>query len=90
MVTMTTNDDETIDRSSWTPEEIEEERLETLISPLFDMFLKFQDDFAAKALDEIGLSDADAETKAQIMEKSDLKNSRFRMGSAFRLSSSSC
>jgi len=87
---MTTNDDETIDRSSWTPEEIEEERLETLISPLFDMFLKFQDDFAAKALDEIGLSDADAETKAQIMEKSDLKNSRFRMGSAFRLSSSSC
>ena len=52
------------DRSDWTPEMLEEQRLEELFSPLFDMWLAFEQKFGEVALDEQGVSAEDAETYA--------------------------
>jgi len=53
--------------NSWTPEMIEEDRLDNLCSPLFDMFLAFERTFAAKAIDELNVTDEDAEKFATHM-----------------------
>ncbi len=48
--------------------EAEEERLDNLCSPLFDMFLAFEKQFAARAIDELDISDHDAEAIARMLK----------------------
>jgi len=50
------------------PEDREEFRLENAISPLFDMWLRFESVFADRAIDRLDVSDADAEAAAKKME----------------------
>lgn len=47
-----------------------DEQLEDKHSPLFDLFLTFQDTFATKAIDELDISNDEAERVAIAMEKS--------------------
>jgi hypothetical protein len=61
------SEDDGIDRSDWPPEMIEEDRVERLTSPLFDMWLEFERAFAAKAIDDLDVSDEDAEKAAAQM-----------------------
>jgi hypothetical protein len=56
------------DRANWTPEMIEEDRLETLHSPLFDLFLRFERAFCRMVIDRHDISDDDAERVACRME----------------------
>jgi hypothetical protein len=51
-----------------TPEEREEARVDDAIDPLFDMWLRFEDAFADRAIDRLDVSDADAEVAAKKME----------------------
>lgn len=46
----------------------EEERLDALCESLFSLFLRFQNAFARAAIDKMGLTDADAEGIARMME----------------------
>lgn len=46
------------------PEEREEFRLDEAISPLFDMWLRFENVFADRAIDRLDISDEDAEAAA--------------------------
>jgi hypothetical protein len=48
--------------------EEEHERLDGLMSPLFDIWLKFRDDFARVAIEKLDLTDEDAEACARLME----------------------
>jgi hypothetical protein len=50
------------------PEDREELRLENATSPLFDMWLRFEEAFANRAIDRLDISDADAEAAAKRME----------------------
>ncbi len=50
------------------PEESEEARIEDVTSPLFDMWLRFEDVFADRAIDRLDISDEDAEAAAKRME----------------------
>lgn len=56
-----------IDTSGWTPEQIEEYRVEQLTSPLFDLFLRFERAFTRLAIDKLDITDADAESAAAVM-----------------------
>lgn len=49
----------------------EQFRLENATSPLFDMWLRFQDAFANRAIDRLDISDDDAEAAAKLMDGSD-------------------
>jgi hypothetical protein len=51
-----------------TLEEREEARVDDAIDPLFDMWLRFEDAFADRAIDRLDVSDADAEVAAKKME----------------------
>lgn len=51
-----------------TPDECEEARIEEVMSPLFDMWLRFEDAFADRAIDRLDVSNEDAETAAKKME----------------------
>jgi hypothetical protein len=53
---------------SWPPEEREHRRVEIATSPLFDMFLRFEDVFCDRAIDRLDISDEDAEAAARQME----------------------
>lgn len=48
----------------------EQFRLENATSPLFDMWLRFQDAFANRAIDRLDISDDDAEAAAKLMDDS--------------------
>lgn len=50
------------------PEDREEFRLEDATSPLFDMWLRFENVFGDRAIDRLDLSDEDAEAAAKRME----------------------
>ena len=50
------------------PEDREETRIELIISPLFDLWLRFERSFARRAIDQLDISDEDAETAAKKME----------------------
>lgn len=50
------------------PDECEECRVELSIDPLFDMWLRFEQVFADRAIDRLDVSDADAEAAAKKME----------------------
>ncbi len=52
---------------SWVTEE-ELERLDELQGPLFDLWLKFREDFARTAIESLDISDEDAEKCARMME----------------------
>jgi hypothetical protein len=65
-----------IDRSTWPAEWIEEERLEKVTEPLFDMWLRFERAFARLAIDRLDVSDDDAEKMAVRMEASDTESGR--------------
>lgn len=52
------------------PEEREQWRLEEVGNPLFDMWLRFCDVFADRAIDRLDVSDEDAEAMAKMMEGS--------------------
>jgi hypothetical protein len=52
------------------PEDREEARVERIIDPLFDMWLRFEHVFADRAIDRFDVSDADAEAAAKKMEGS--------------------
>jgi hypothetical protein len=60
------------------PEACEEARVERVISPLFDMWLRFEQAFARRAIDQLDVSDEDAETAAKQMEATNTAS-----GSAF-------
>ena len=51
-----------------TPEQREELRLENATSPLFDMWLRFENVFADRGIDRLDISDEDAEAAAKRME----------------------
>lgn len=51
-----------------TSDKHEELRLEETISPLFDMWLRFEASFGDQAIDHFDVSDKDAETVANKME----------------------
>jgi hypothetical protein len=51
----------TVDRES---DEAEIDRIDDLASPLFDMLLEFEQAFCNRAIDELDITDADAETLA--------------------------
>jgi hypothetical protein len=51
-----------------TPEEREERRVENATNPLFDMWLRFTDVFADRAIDRLDITDEDAEAAAKQME----------------------
>lgn len=53
------------------PEDREEFRIEDATSPLFDMFLRFRDIFADRAIDRLDITDEDAEAMAKKMEDGD-------------------
>jgi hypothetical protein len=53
---------------SWPPEEREYRRVEIATSPLFDMFLRFEDVFCDRAIDRLNISDEDAEVAAKQMD----------------------
>lgn len=61
MVEQGTNDDPTQ----------EQDRLDALCEPLFELFLRFQNAFARAAIDKMKVSDEDAEQIAQMMEGRD-------------------
>lgn len=48
--------------------EEEHERLDGLMSPLLDIWLKFRDDFARTAIEKLDLTDEDAAACACVME----------------------
>jgi len=48
--------------------EEEHERLDVLMSTLFDMWLKFRDDFARAAIERLNFTDENAEACARMME----------------------
>lgn len=73
---MVTAMDDDYDRSDWTPEMIEEERLNDLIGPLFDLWLRFESAFGRLAIDRFDISDEDAEAFAKHMEESGTDGSR--------------
>lgn len=50
------------------PEDREYRRVEIVTSPLFDMWLRFTDVFADRAIDRLDITDEDAEAAAQQME----------------------
>ena len=50
------------------PAEREEFRIENAISPLFDMWLRFEGVFGDRAIDRLDISDEDAEAAAKGME----------------------
>ena len=50
------------------PEEREEMRIGQVMGPLFDMWLRFEDVFADRAIDRLDVSDEDAEAAAKRME----------------------
>lgn len=50
------------------PEDREEARVENATSPLFDMWLRFEEAFCNRAIDRLDVSDADAEAAAKKME----------------------
>lgn len=50
------------------PEEREYRRVEIATSPLFDMWLRFLDVFADRAIDRLDITDEDAEAAAKQME----------------------
>jgi hypothetical protein len=50
------------------PEDREYRRVEIATSPLFDMWLRFLDVFADRAIDRLDITDADAEAAAKQME----------------------
>lgn len=50
------------------PEAREEWRVENATSPLFDMWLRFEDVFADRAIDRLDITDEDAEAMATKME----------------------
>ena len=50
------------------PAEREEFRIENTISPLFDMWLRFESVFGDRAIDRLDISDEDAEAAAKGME----------------------
>ncbi len=50
------------------PEDRERWRIEEATGPLFDMWLRFEDVFANRAIDRLDVTDADAEVAAQRME----------------------
>jgi hypothetical protein len=50
------------------PEDREYRRVENATSPLFDMWLRFLDAFADRAIDRLDISDEDAEASAKQME----------------------
>lgn len=49
------------------PEEREESRVENAISPLFDMWLRFEAVFGDRAIDRLDITDEDAEAAASKM-----------------------
>jgi hypothetical protein len=51
-----------------TPEAREEARIDEVMSPLFDMWLRFEQVFADRAIDRLDVSDVDAEAAARVME----------------------
>lgn len=52
----------------WPPEEREYRRVEIITSPLFDMWQRFLNVFGDCAIDDLGISDEDAEAAAKQME----------------------
>jgi len=50
------------------PEEREHARIENATSPLFDMWLRFEEVFTDRAIDRLDITDADAEAAAKRME----------------------
>jgi hypothetical protein len=50
------------------PEECEEFRIENSTNPLFDMWLRFEGVFGDRAIDQLDISDEDAEVAARRME----------------------
>lgn len=50
------------------PEDREEFRIENAISPLFDMWLRFEGVFGDRAIDRLDITDEDAEAAAKKME----------------------
>lgn len=58
------------------PEDREEFRVENAISPLFDMWLRFEGAFGDRAIDRLDISDEDAEAAAQRMEASATESGR--------------
>ncbi len=50
------------------PEEREYRRVEIATSPLFDMWLRFEDVFCDRAIDRLDITDEDAEAAAKQME----------------------
>jgi hypothetical protein len=74
-------DSDDIDMSGWTHEQREEWRLNELIGPLFDLFLRFEKAFSRLAIDRYDISDEDAEAAAQLLLKSD--DDKCSMGPAF-------
>jgi len=51
------------------PEDREAWRIEEVTGPLFDMWLRFEDVFADRAIDRLDVSDEDAEIAAQKMDR---------------------
>src|SRR5271167_2621540 len=50
------------------PEDREYRRVEIATSPLFDMWLRFEDVFCDRAIDRLDISDEDAEAAAKQMD----------------------